>query len=43
MLNVDFFCHLLPRQTISKFHVNLFSFYVSKLRGSVHKKVLDEL
>jgi len=41
MLNVGFFYHLLPRQTISKFRVNLFSFYVFKLRGSVHKNMLD--
>jgi hypothetical protein len=42
MLNVDFFYHLLPRKTISKLRVNLFSFYTLKLRASVHKNVLDK-
>ena len=42
MLNMGFFYHLIPRQTISKFRVNLLSFYVLKLRGSAHKNMLDK-
>jgi hypothetical protein len=42
MPNVDFFYHLLPRKTISKLRDNLFSFYMFKLRASVHRNMLDE-